>query len=371
MGLRIHSPGWLKIVAAGLLLLAAVAVYLLRVGADVVGGSPSGDRLARIEQSPNFVEGRFVNTTPTGTVKQDYWSKLVAYLSPDPDRAPQQSLPTGEFIPLNSMPGARITWLGHATVLIQLDSLTILTDPVFDKKLPLLFGSTERFQPPPIARDSLPPIDIILISHDHFDHLEQSSVEYFAASGAMFVVPLGIGAHLESWEIPASQIVELDWWQARKFGNTTITCTPARHLSGRSLLHMDETLWGSFVISNDSTRLFYSGDTGYSRHFEEIGDRLGPFDLTLIQIGAYDEAWPDIHMTSAQAVKAQQDLRGRLLLPVHWGTYDVALHPWKEPIELLTTAAQVESIKVVVPTLGQTVDPFSPPDPIFWWSDIP
>lgn len=364
-------PLWLRIAAAAVLILCAFAVYALRIGSDLVGAAPEGARLKRIEQSPHYVDGAFTNSLPTGDVEGNHLSKLAAYFSDRPTRTPVSALPAATPRILSEPTETpHLTWLGHATVLIQWHDLTIISDPVFEKELPLLFGATTRFQPSPLARDSLPPADIVLISHDHFDHLEKSSVTALASDQTTFVVPLGVGAHLESWGIATEHMRELDWWESLTIDSITITCTPARHLSGRSLLHRNETLWASFVLTGPRSRLFYSGDTGYSPHFKEIGDRLGPFDLTLMQIGAYDDAWPDIHLTPAQAAQAQRDLGGNYLLPVHWGTYDIALHPWREPIELLSTAV-ADTTQLLVPTLGQTVDLSRPPPLQRWWETVP
>jgi L-ascorbate metabolism protein UlaG (beta-lactamase superfamily) len=248
-------------------------------------------------------------------------------------------------------------WLGHSTVLLRVDRSVLLTDPVFDDEVAISMGlqNTRRYFACPVTRENLPPIDAVLISHDHFDHLEESTVRFFSGTGTRYIVPLGLGAHLAAWGMPEQQIIELDWGDSVRIGNVTVYCTPARHLSGRSPFHRNQSFWASWVMAGGSERVFYSGDTGPGEHFAEIGRDYGPFDLTLMQIGAYDENWPDIHLTPEQAVEAQGDLRGALLLPVHWGTFDLALHAWDEPIIRLQRVAKEAGITIVTPRPGEII----------------
>ena len=309
-------------------------------------------RLARMKQSVNYDAGRFVNAVPTDQIRLDgLGSTLKAKAFPNDNRRPSIDPPT---VPLDRSrfgSGNRLqaVWLGHSTVLVSLDGLVLLIDPILEEAVEHAVGSTPRFGRVPVSRVSLPPVDVVLISHDHPDHLERGSVDFFADRGAAFVVPLGVGMYLEDWQVPDSQIVELDWWESAEFGSLTLTCTPARHWSGRRLTNINRTLWRSWVIAGNYQRLYYGGDTGFSEHFKEIGARFGPFDLTLLPIGAYGEAWPDIHIGPEEAVVAHQALRGELLLPVHWATFDLAVHPWAEPIDRLLRAAVEEEVAIVTP----------------------
>ncbi|HKU38803.1 MAG TPA: MBL fold metallo-hydrolase, partial [Polyangiales bacterium] len=244
----------------------------------------------------------------------------------------------------------------------------VLVDPVFSARCsPLSFMGPERFFPAPVALAELPAIDAVLISHDHYDHLDMPSVQALAERGAAFVVPLGIGAHLERWGVPAEQIADLDWWEHKTLGRLQLTATPARHYSGRRLLDSDATLWASWVIAGERHRVYFSGDTGYGPQFREIGQRFGPFDLTLIKVGASDPTWQQIHMSPEDAVRAHRDVGGRLLLPVHWGTFNLANHAWNEPAERTVAAAQAAGIAYALPRPGEWVEPGVAEPRAAWW----
>jgi len=350
---------YIKIIFVAFLLFSVVvAIAVFRIGEEEVGGSASGEHLERIEKSPNYDGSKFVNAEPTEHLAEGiYWNLIRDYLFSSKDRRPSDMISTesADLINLDNTCGLQLFWLGHSTVLVNIDSTTFLIDPVFDERVAVLVGSTERFIPSVTFRQRMPKIDAVIISHDHYDHLEKNSIEFFAQGGTTFFVPLGVGAHLRAWHVPDSQIVELDWWESRDFGSLKIVCTPARHFSGRSLLRFDETLWASWVVVGSTHRLYYGGDTGYTDQFEEIGDRFGPFDITLLPIGAYSEYWPDIHLNPEEAVTAHLALKGQLLIPVHWGTFDVALHAWDEPIERLIQAAKEQEVQIATPLLGEKI----------------
>lgn len=350
---------YIRIIFVAFLLFAAVAaIVVFRIGDDAVGGSALGERLERIEKSPNYDGSKFVNAKPTEHLAQgSYWNVIRDYLFSSEDRRLSKRISTesADLINFDITSGLKLFWLGHSTVLVNIDSITILIDPVFDERVAVLVGSTERYVPTVTFRHRLLKIDAVIISHDHYDHLEKNSIDFFAQDGTMFFVPLGVGAHLRAWQVPDSQIVELDWWESRDFQSLKIVCTPARHFSGRSLLRFDETLWASWVVTGSTRRLYYGGDTGYTDQFEKIGDRFGPFDITLLPIGGYSEYWPDIHLDPEEAVTAHLALKGRLLIPVHWGTFDVAFHPWDEPIERLMQAAKEQGVQIATPLLGEKI----------------
>lgn len=331
------------------------------------------ERSRRIKHSPNYAGGRFANEDATSQLQiTKLWSVVIDNILPGKDQHPSQPLPmvSVDVSDLDTATDYQLTWLGHSTVLIQIDGTCILTDPVFDNSVGHAVGSTPRFQPSPLSRENLPAIDAVLISHDHFDHLEKSTVQYLWPTGTFFFVPLGVGGRLSKWGVPDSQVVELDWWEGTVFESVTISCTPARHFSGRSLAEVNKTLWSSWVIIGERHRLYYGGDTGYSDHFERIGARFGPFDLTLLPIGAADEAWPDIHIGPEEAVVAHQALRGKALLPVHWGTFDLAAHAWDDPIKRLIPAAASEGVALVTPRLGEIVSPDRSVYNDRWWESI-
>jgi L-ascorbate metabolism protein UlaG (beta-lactamase superfamily) len=271
--------------------------------------------------------------------------------------------------------GLRVTWFGHATALIEIDGHRVLIDPVWSQRAsPSQRVGPKRFHPPPIALHTLPRLDAVVITHDHYDHLDMAAVGTIVGSVTQervpFIVPLGVGAHLERWGVPASRIVEHDWWDSTTVRGVTIAAGSARHFSGRGIRDGESTLWTSTSIIGPQHRVFHSGDTGPFDGIAENGRRYGPFDLTLIKIGAYAEQWPDIHMTPEEAVRAHTLVGGRVLLPIHWGTFNLAYHAWNEPAERVVAAAEGAGVQIVVPRVGQQVEPASLPPLDRWWRSV-
>jgi L-ascorbate metabolism protein UlaG (beta-lactamase superfamily) len=264
-----------------------------------------------------------------------------------------------------------VTWFGHASALLEIDGGRVLVDPVWGHRVSPspVFGPT-RLHEPPIPLEELPPVDAVLISHDHYDHLDLPTVRVLLATqSAPFVVPLGIGEHLRKWHVPEDRIVELDWDGEHRVGALTLTCTEARHFSGR-YFYRDTTLWASWAIAGPRHRVFFGGDTGYTPAFAGIGARLGPFDLTLLPIGAYNDAWHAIHMDPEEAMRAHGDLGGRVLLPIHWATFNLAFHRWAEPVQRLLADAKRTGAQVVVPQPGERIDVLDPPELTDWWTSV-
>ncbi len=217
----------------------------------------------------------------------------------------------------------------------------------------------------------LPAIDVVVISHDHYDHLDMHTVKLLLAGKAIFVVPLGIGAHLAYWGIPTERIVELDWWQETQVGRLRVVLTPARHASGRWLVDFNKKLWGGFALIGKKKRVYYSGDTGLFPAMKEIGRRLGPFDLTMIEVGQYNRSWPDWHIGPEQAVKANTWLRGKVMLPIHWALLGLAYHGWTEPIERASLEAARLGVTLARPRPGQAFTPTALPEFQPWWPALP
>jgi L-ascorbate metabolism protein UlaG (beta-lactamase superfamily) len=323
--------------------------------------------------SPHFSEGKFHNTLETpalapantrdGLLRQWHDERHVG-MPGAPVPLAHAELPT-EAAEL------AVTWFGHASALLEVDGARVLVDPVWGYRVspsPLL-GPT-RLHEPPVPLEELPQVDAVLISHDHYDHLDLPTVRaLLAGQSAPFVVPIGIGEHLRKWGVPEDRIVELDWDGSTTVGELTLTCTEARHFSGR-YLHRDTTLWASWAIAGPRHRVFFGGDTGYHPAFPGIGARLGPFDLTLLPVGAYNDAWHFIHMDPEEAVRAHGDLGGRVLLPIHWATFNLAFHRWAEPVQRTLTAAKAKGIPVVVPKPGQRIDVLNPPELTDWWTEV-
>ena len=363
-----------------LLVAALVALGGLAVAATVstrwfasFGARLSGERLERARRSPQFRDGKFRNPIPTDKlVPGTFWRMMRHQFFGSEERVPKKAIPverrtTADYAAAPAS-GLRASWIGHASTLVEIDGRRVLTDPIWSERCsPSTLAGPKRFHPPPIPLEELPPIDAVVISHDHYDHLDMATVRALAARGTRFAVPLGIGAHLEKWGVDPATIAELDWNESTTIAGLTLTATPARHYSGRNPLHGDETLWSSWVVAGPSHRFFFSGDSGYFDTYKDIATKHGPFDLALIKIGACDETWQPIHMSPEEAVQADLDLGARLLLPVHWGTFNLAFHAWNDPAERAVAAAQKAGVAIVVPRPGEIVDAARPQRLEPWW----
>ena len=255
-------------------------------------------------------------------------------------------------------------------MLIEADGVTVLTDPVFGERAsPFSFAGPRRLHPVPATIAELPPLDAVILSHDHHDHLDPFSIRQLARLGVPVVTSLGVGAHLERLGIDPRRISELDWWESHVIpgGAMSITATPAQHFSGRGLLDRNATLWSSWVLETPNRKLFFSGDTGLNDELATIGERLGPFDVSMIEIGASNPAWADIHLGPANAMRAFQMLGGGTLVPIHWATFDLALHAWDEPAETLLALAAQAGVRLLTPRPGEVFEPSTIDGPNPWW----
>lgn len=345
------------------------------------GADPSGERLARIRRSPHFKDGVFqnpggnTNVRPSGGTMREMGK---AYLDKEARarRAPDGTLPvhatTLADLAKPAATGLRLTWMGHSSVLAEIDGHRVLFDPVWGERCsPFPFAGPKRLHPVPLPLAALGPVDVVVISHDHYDHLDMPTIKALADTDTLFAVPLGVGAHLEHWGVSADRLRELDWHEETKVGGLTLTATPARHFCGRGLRNTQHTLWASWVVAGAEHRIYHSGDTGYFDGFKDIGAAHGPFDATMIQIGAYSEFWPDIHMTPEEGMRAHLDLQGGqphgVLLPIHWGTFNLALHPWAEPGEWTADEGEAVGQAVATPRPGEPFEPGGELTTNPWW----
>ncbi len=266
--------------------------------------------------------------------------------------------------------GLRATWLGHSTVLIEIDGLRVLTDPVWGPRAsPSRFAGPKRFQPVPVPLRVLPPVDLVIVSHDHYDHLDYPTILELAKRDVPFVTSLGVGAHLEAWGVRSERIVELDWWESHRLPNAdlTVTAAPSQHFSGRGMKDRNTTLWSSLIIRTERHAVFFGGDGGLTTEYQTIGERLGPFDLVMLEVGAFHPAWGDIHLGPANALKALAMLGGGAFLPVHWGTFCLAMHAWDQPPEELLELGPKAGAQLVMPRLGEAVEPARAEGVAPWW----
>ncbi|WP_276496957.1 MBL fold metallo-hydrolase [Pontibacter litorisediminis] len=358
-----------------IILLAVVASCSFLQFSPQFGAEAKGARLKKMQQSPNYKDGVFHNPVPTNMdIGFKGYLKLLQtrIFGETANQQPDHPLP---YIPVKaSAPGTVqdtatvVTWLGHSAFIVEIDGKRLLLDPMLgDIASPISFLGPRRFAPLPITAAALPPIDAVLISHDHYDHLDYGSIQELNEKTGHFYVALGVGAHLERWGVPAEKITEMDWWQEVTFQGLTFAATPSRHFSGRGLTDRMKTLWTSWVILGSKDRIFFSGDSGYFPGFAEIGNKYGPFDLTLMECGQYNELWSSIHMMPEQTVQAHLDLKGKLLMPIHWGAFALALHSWTDPIERVTKEARELQVPITTPLIGQPVILHQAAPRSNWW----
>jgi L-ascorbate metabolism protein UlaG (beta-lactamase superfamily) len=275
-------------------------------------------------------------------------------------RRPANTLNVEVFQPAEAISvsdAPRVTWFGHSAIFLEMEGHRLLFDPMFSPRpSPVSWAGTKRYPTNfSIQLDDFPNFDAIIISHDHYDHLDYDSIRKLMDKTSRFIVPLGVRQRLIKWGVPSGKISEHDWWEELEFNGLKLACTPARHFSGRGLFDRDSTLWCSWVIAGRETKIYYSGDGGYGPHFKEIGEKYGPFDLTLLECGQYDERWSSIHMKPEETVLAHLDLRGKMLIPVHWGAFTLSFHAWTDPVERVTEAALKYQVSISTPKIGETV----------------
>ncbi len=318
-------------------------------------------------------DGRYRNQAQLprdGVLKKLRIGFKFLFLSKPADTRPTLPIPVHPLSQAQVLaaPNRSLWRLGHSTVLLKLRDRFFITDPVFaERASPVQWAGPQRFHQPPLALEQLPPITAVILSHDHYDHLDERAVLALAERTEVFLAPLGVGDTLVGWGVPAAKVRQLDWWQATEVAGIQFVATPAQHFSGRGLFDSNRTLWASWVVLDEDLRLFFSGDTGYFEGFRQIGERYGPFDVTLMETGAYNVNWPNVHMQPEQSLQAHLDLRGRWLLPIHNGTFDLSTHAWHEPFDRIMALAANARVPLSTPQMGERVSLVQPQRGTAWW----
>ncbi|WP_224749824.1 MBL fold metallo-hydrolase [Polycladospora coralii] len=357
----------------GCFFIVMFALFFMR-SYEVFGGKAPKNKIEEYQTFAYFKEGRFQNAIPT-TMDNDFSSTVSMirdFFKNDPNRQPTKPLPVKkiDFSGIKENQPTQITWLGHSAVLLQIDGKAILFDPMLGES-PSPFSSigSKRFQKElPFQIEDLPPIDAVFISHDHYDHLDHGTIKKLKAKVNQFFVPLGIENHLVRWGVDPAKIQAMTWWDETEYADLTIAFTPARHFSGRSLMDRNATLWGSWVLIGKEQRVYFSGDSGYGPHFKEIGKKYGPFDFTMMESGQYDDRWAAIHMKPEESIQAHLDVKGKAMMPIHWGAFTLAFHDWTDPVERELKLAEQREVTLALPQVGEKMmikDGRYPSEP--WW----
>ncbi|RKS53657.1 L-ascorbate metabolism protein UlaG (beta-lactamase superfamily) [Gillisia mitskevichiae] len=353
-------------------MIVLIAIIFIKTSPEF-GSKSNGERLTKIQASENYRDGKFQNLTATDVSGDINYTKTLSEFFTKGDKVPDWSIPinkiSSETIANTADSTTKITWFGHSALLLEMDGKKIFLDPMLGNvpaPHPLL-GSKRFNDTLPLAIENIPDLDAVIISHDHYDHLDYGSIKKLKDRVAHFYVPLGVGAHLISWGVQENKITEMDWWESISFSGIQLTATPSRHFSGRGITDRFSTQWSSWVIKGQKDNIYFSGDSGYESHFKEIGDKFGPFDLAIMECGQYDAQWPLIHMMPEETVQATLDVKAEILLPIHWGAFKLGLHSWTDPIERITAEASSKNVNIATPIIGEAVTVGKPIPTSKWW----
>ena len=352
----------LYIVLSLIALLIIIGVLFINLSPQF-GGVASKQQQELFSKSKHYKDGKFLNN---GGVKmemsfKDSFKAMWILFKSNSNAKPNKNIAVQKIDSItiaNYNSKTRFIWFGHSTFLLQIKGKNLLIDPMFgDVPAPNPLLGNKRFSNKlPIEIEKLPSIDAVLITHDHYDHLDYESIQKLKSKVNMFYTPLGIGIHLLKWGVEKERIIELDWWQEIKFDELTIRCTPAQHFSGRGISDREKTLWCSWIIQSDDENLFFSGDSGYASHFKEIGEQYGPFDFAFMECGQYNNLWPLVHMLPEETAQAGLDIKAKKMMPIHWGAFKLASHSWTDPVERISKKAKELNVDLVIPKIGEIVE---------------
>jgi len=367
LNIKLKRPG--KIIIALMLILAG-SIFTINTVLSAAQYKSGDNPLNKIQASPQYKDGKFTN--PKQLNMSPSFGMITKYLFGKEQRSPDEILPQ-EQIDLDLLESTdssylKVTNAGHSSLLIHMDGYRILTDPVYEAKISPV-GPTRFNKEIPLDPRDLKDIDVVVISHNHYDHLNKYSIQTIHQEVTRFMVPLGVGAQLEKWGVPREKITELDWWESFEFDDKlTITSTPSQHFSGRGLTDRNKSLWTSYVIATLDHNIYFSGDSGYFDGFKTIGEKYGPFDIAFMECGAYNTEWADVHMFPEETVQASLDLKAHYVWPIHWGTFNLALHDWFEPMKRVTLAAETRGVRLLTPIFGHVVEYPGRMQTKKWWA---
>jgi len=350
-----------------------VSTFAYLKWAPQLGSRPDGNALVRMQSSPNYHNGKFRNTPvidmSMGTI--DGLGVVWEGLTTDRPITPEQRLPSSQLSAIDNEQEPYLTWFGHSTLLYEVAGKRMLIDPMLGPNAsPFSFGVARYNYTLPATAEDLPFVDYVIITHDHYDHLDYDTIKTILPKVGQFLVPLGVGSHLQRWGVPTTKILEFDWEDNLSKEDVSITAVQSQHFSGRTLGDQQNTLWAAWIIDASDTRVFFGGDSGYFAGFSDLGERHGPFDLVMLDSGQYNALWPSVHMRPAQAVQAHQQLNGRVFMPIHWAGFTLALHDWMEPVEHALQAANDTGVNMITPRIGQRFHVRNERPNELWWRGV-